>query len=190
MSKARGPTYIVKFRRRRTHITDYRKRLNMLKSKLPRLVVRRSNKNIICQIIEFDSKGDKTVFSAHTRELKAFGWLPKVNTPTAYLVGLLLAKKTKSKINKVILDIGRYTASKNNIAFSVAKALIDSGIECPMNQEMIDSARISGTHISNYAKSLDGEKFKNLFGDYLANNIDPRNLPDLFESVKEKIMKG
>jgi len=54
---ATGPTYLVKFRRRRKNITDYRKRLKLLKSKKPRLVVRRFLNNIIAQITLYNEKG-------------------------------------------------------------------------------------------------------------------------------------
>ena len=41
---AKGKRYSVKFRRRREGKTNYKKRLAFVKSDLPRLVVRRSNK--------------------------------------------------------------------------------------------------------------------------------------------------
>ena len=44
---ATGPRYAVKFRRRREGKTDYKKRLNLLKSELPRFIVRISNKYIL-----------------------------------------------------------------------------------------------------------------------------------------------
>ena len=43
MGKATGPTYTVPFKRRRENLTNYAKRLALLKSMKPRMVVRKSN---------------------------------------------------------------------------------------------------------------------------------------------------
>ncbi|MBT3583115.1 50S ribosomal protein L18, partial [Candidatus Woesearchaeota archaeon] len=47
---ASGPRYTVKFRRRRAGKTNYHNRLALLLSRKPRLVIRKTNKYIICQI--------------------------------------------------------------------------------------------------------------------------------------------
>ena len=49
--------YTVQFRRKREGATNYRKRLKILASNKPRLVVRKSLKNIHASIIEYDKKG-------------------------------------------------------------------------------------------------------------------------------------
>ena len=69
-----SPTFKMPFRRRREGKTNYKKRLKLLLSKKPRLVVRKSLKYIRAQIVEFDKKGDKTLASAFSRELKKLGW--------------------------------------------------------------------------------------------------------------------
>jgi len=96
---ATGPTYLVKFRRRRKNITDYGKRLKLLKSKKPRLVVRRFLNNIIAQITLYNEKGDKTLLTIHSKILeKKYGWKGhRGNLPTAYLVGLLAGLEAKKK---------------------------------------------------------------------------------------------
>ena len=81
MSKAFGPLYNVHFRRRREGKTDYAKRLSLLKSGKPRLVVRRTNTSIVVQVIEFGEKGDKTIVSVTSKALNAFGFTGKNNTP-------------------------------------------------------------------------------------------------------------
>jgi len=63
----------LQHRRRREGRTDYHARLSLLKSGKPRLVVRKSLKNITCQIIGFAQIGDATLVSADSRELKSFG---------------------------------------------------------------------------------------------------------------------
>src|SRR3989344_6735019 len=91
-------TYTVPLRRKREGKTNYRKRLRMLLSNKLRLVVRRSLNNISAQIIEYRQNGDRVVACAHSMELKKFGWKTDGgNTPSAYLVGLLLGKKAKEK---------------------------------------------------------------------------------------------
>ncbi|MCX8166617.1 MAG: 50S ribosomal protein L18 [Candidatus Micrarchaeota archaeon] len=196
MGKATGPKYSVSFRRRRENITDYRARVNLLKSGLPRLVVRKSNKYLLAQIYELSEQGDRVLAQVSAKDLKKYAWLPKCNTPTAYLLGLLLAKKVKTlkgqgeKIDKVILDIGRYTSSKNSNLFAVAKALKDSGIECPLAQEQISDDRIKGVHIAKYAETLDDSTFKSRFSEYLKNQIDVKRLPELFDQVKLKILES
>ena len=52
-------------RRRREHKTNYTKRLILLKGKVPRLVVRKTNKYIILQIIESSHAQDKVSYSVN-----------------------------------------------------------------------------------------------------------------------------
>ena len=59
---ATGPRYKVPFRRRREGRTDYRHRAALLRGKLPRAVVRKSNRNITVQLVTYDDKGDKDDF--------------------------------------------------------------------------------------------------------------------------------
>ena len=49
-----GPRYKVPFRRRREAKTNYRHRLKLLKSGLPRAVVRKSLKHTTVQFIKYD----------------------------------------------------------------------------------------------------------------------------------------
>ena len=57
------------FSRRRKGITNYRKRLALLKSGIPRAVVRFSNAKITVQIIDFAKEGDKVLASASSTVL-------------------------------------------------------------------------------------------------------------------------
>ena len=68
-----SPTYKMQFKRRKEGKTDYQNRLKMLKSGRPRLVVRKSLRYITAQVIEFTPKGDKTLVSATSKELKKLG---------------------------------------------------------------------------------------------------------------------
>ena len=59
-------------RRRIENKTDYRKRLILLKGKVPRFIVRKTNKYIILQIITSKSAQDKVAYSINTKELLKF----------------------------------------------------------------------------------------------------------------------
>lgn len=61
---ATGPRYRVAFRRRREGKTDYRQRQRLLRSRIPRAVVRMSSKNTYIQFIAYDEIGDKVLASA------------------------------------------------------------------------------------------------------------------------------
>jgi len=193
---ATGPTYIVKFRRRRKNITDYRKRLKLLKSKKPRLVVRRFLNNIITQITLYNEKGDKTLLTIHSKILeKKYGWKGhRGNLPTAYLVGLLAGLEAKKKgIEEAILDIGRFRSTKGNALYAALKGVIDAGLNIPYNEEILPPEdRIKGEHIKNYAlmlKEKEPEKYNKQFSRYLKNGLEPEKIVEHFEEVKNKILK-
>ena len=54
-----GPRRVLAFKRRRTGRTNYRRRMKLLLSGIPRIVIRPTNKNLIVQIIEYDFKDYK-----------------------------------------------------------------------------------------------------------------------------------
>ena len=105
---AQGPTYRVKFRRRREGKTNYYRRRRLLQSRRPRLVVRKTNTTTIVQIVNASVVGDSTVASAISTELSNHGWVAGTgNIPSAYLTGLLAGLRAKSRGVKVaILDVG------------------------------------------------------------------------------------
>jgi large subunit ribosomal protein L18 len=169
-----SPTYKMPFKRRRLFKTDYRKRLRLLLSKKPRLVVRKSLKYITAQIIEFSEKGDKTLVGVTSKELKKLGWnFACDNLPAAYLTGLLVGKKALGKgVQEAILDSGLYPSTKGSRIYAVVKGAIDAGLKVPVSEEVLPSEeRIYGKHIASYK-----EKFK--------------NLPEEFEKIKQKILGG
>lgn len=166
-----SPRYKMPFRRRREGKTNYKKRLKLLLSGKPRLVVRKSLKYIRAQIIVFDEKGDRTLAAASSRELKKLGWkFACDNLPAAYLTGLIIGKKALKKgIEKAILDMGLYPSTKGSRIYAVVKGAIDAGLKVPCSEEVLPSEeRIRGEHIANFL-----EKFK--------------DIPQEFEKMKEKI---
>ena len=69
-----GPHQRVPFRRRREGRTDYRRRLNLLRSGIARAVVRKTNMSMVVQVVEYTEGGDRVVASAVGRDLKKLGW--------------------------------------------------------------------------------------------------------------------
>lgn len=192
---AKGPSYSVPFRRRREGKTDYRLRKKLIVSKMPRLVVRKTGRNIIAQLIRATVIGDIVIASAHSHELrKKYGWLGSLNNlPAAYLTGLLCGLRAAAKgVEKAILDIGLHTPSKGAGVFATMKGFIDAGVEVPHDEDILpDESRIRGEHIAEYAEILeseDREKYSRMFSEYLARNMPPQKLPEHFEMVKEKIL--
>jgi len=98
--------YQVKYKRRRQGKTDYyaRKRLitqakNKYGAPKYRLVVRFTNKDIICQIVSSEVSGDRVFSAAYAHELKAYGITHGLtNWASAYATGLLLARRTLKKL--------------------------------------------------------------------------------------------
>ena len=140
-------------RRHREGKTNYQKRLRMVSSSLPRMIVRKSLKNVLAQLIEYTPSGDKVMITASTKELeKNYGWKQaKRNTPAAYLTGYILGKKAQKKnIKKAICDTGLHTMSKGSILFSCLKGAVDAGLDVPHSDDLFPSQdRIDGKHLKN-----------------------------------------
>jgi large subunit ribosomal protein L5e len=93
--------YQVKYRRRREGKTDYRARRklviqakNKYNSPKYRLIVRFTNRDIICQIAYATLKGDIIMTAAYARELQRYGLETGLtNYAAAYATGLLLARR-------------------------------------------------------------------------------------------------
>jgi len=152
MIMPRGKTHIVPHRRRREGKTDYRLRLSLLKSGKPRLVVRKSSKNIVCQIVQYDKGGDKVAASADSRNLKKYGWNGHCgNLPAAYLTGLLCGTNAKKAgVKDAIFDIGLYASVKGSRLYAALKGAVDSGLSIPHSEEALPKQeRIEGRHTAS-----------------------------------------
>ena len=62
---------VFRYNRRIRGQTDYKQRLRLLKSGVTRAVVRRSNNNMLVQLVEYGNNGDKVIAYAKSNELKA-----------------------------------------------------------------------------------------------------------------------
>jgi len=105
-TKAYFKRFQVKFKRRREGKTDYyaRKRLilqdkNKYNSPKYRLVVRKTNTDIICQIAFATIRCDQIMAAAYSHELTRYGVKAGLkNYAAAYATGLLVARRVLAKI--------------------------------------------------------------------------------------------
>ncbi len=120
-------------RRRLQKKTDYKSRLALLKSGLPRLVIRKTNRYIIAQIVESEIAQDKVLAYTNSKSLLQNGWPNESlgslkNIQAAYLTGLLLGKSLKEKPKEIILDIGMHRNIQKARLYAVLKGALDSGL--------------------------------------------------------------
>jgi len=178
-------------RRRREGLTDYRKRLKLVKSGLPRLVIRKTNRYIIVQVIKSKMGGDETLITVTSKKLAEYGWKASFkNTPAAYLTGLLAGMLAKKKgVEKAIVDIGLHRAVKGSKVFAAVKGFIDAGLEVPAGEEIFpDEDRIKGIPIKEYYKSLKESGAETIQFSKSDEQVY-MNLDNHFSQVKERILK-
>ncbi|NUN11328.1 50S ribosomal protein L18 [Candidatus Micrarchaeota archaeon] len=158
--KATGPLYAVHFKRRREVKTDYSKRLALLKSGKPRLIVRKTNKYIITQFALFNEKGDAVSITTSSKELSKYGFDGKTNTPSGYLTGFLTGKKAlNAGVKEFVLDVGLNPITKGNVLFAVLKGAIDAGLKANYSEDVLPSEdRMSGKHLKIEAKFAEAKK--------------------------------
>ncbi|CAF4052453.1 unnamed protein product, partial [Rotaria magnacalcarata] len=166
-NKAYFKRYQVKSKRRRQGKTDFYARHALIhqdknKYNTPkyRLIVRFTNKDIICQIAYARIEGDYVVASAYAHELPRYGVkLGLTNYAAAYCTGLLLARRTlqKYKLDDVYkgataitgaafeneavegqkrpfrcyLDVGLARTTTGAKVFGALKGAVDGGLDIP-----------------------------------------------------------
>lgn len=187
-----GPTYRVKFRRRREGKTNYYRRRRLLLSRKPRLVVRKTNTTTIVQLVNSDIVGDFTMATATSKELGAFGWQAATgNTPAAYLTGLLAGLRAKSMgIESAILDIGLHPPVNGSKIYAALRGALDAGMEVPHNPEVLpDENRITGVHIVEaYKHFKEAKNGSHMFSELEQNKVKIAGIPKQFEAVKKTLL--
>lgn len=189
---AKNQNYTVVYKRKRNGKTDYKNRLKLVMSNKPRVVIRKSNKHVLLQVIEYKKEGDTVLVSAHSRELAKLGWKCGTgNISSAYLIGMVLGKKMKSKnISEAVVDLGLQTSAKKGVLYSAVKGICDVSVSVPCSKEVFpDEKRIKGEHIAKYAVDLKKNKelFEKRFAKYLKQGLDPEKIPEHFDVVKKGI---
>ncbi len=175
----------VKFKRRNEALTNYKKRLALVKSELARVVVRKSNSRIIGQVVSYTEQGDMVKVSVDSSKLKKYGWPSRANRSTAYLTGMLLAKEAKKLGNhEYILDIGLSASVSGSVPFVFAKGCVDNGLKLKGTFN-IDPKVYDGSQTAKFAQEKQGSK--NQFSLYAKNNVKVSELPSLFGKVAAQI---
>ena len=185
---AQGPTYRVKFRRRREGKTNYYRRRRLLLSRRSRLVVRKTNTNTIVQIVNASVVGDSTVASAISSELGDHGWTAGTgNIPAAYLTGFLVGLRAKSRgVKEAILDVGLNPPVKGSRVYAALKGAVDAGLDVPHNPEILpDESRVTGEHIVASYNHF-GDK-SNMFSELGKKKTTITTIPKKVKTVKKAL---
>jgi len=166
-NKAYYKRFQVKYRRRREGKTDYQARRQLIcqdknkyNSPKYRLVVRLTNRDIICQIVVSKINGDYVLTAAYSHELQRFGLtVGLTNYAAAYCTGLLIGRRHLTKLGLstryvgkenvdgsdfnvealpdgprpflAILDIGLYRTTTGARIFAAMKGAVDAGMNVP-----------------------------------------------------------
>ncbi len=129
-------------RRRLEARTDYRTRLNLLKSGKTRLVIRKTNRYIIAQLVSADNAQDKVLVSVTSKDLLSKGLDADLSgslksKAAAYLTGYMLAKTSKGKVKEAILDLGMNRNIHKSRLYAVVGGAIEGGLEIAHSKEAI-----------------------------------------------------
>jgi large subunit ribosomal protein L18 len=191
---ASSARYTVAFRRKREGRTNYARRLGLLQSGKPRLIIRKKVGNISAQIAQYDPDGDKILVSVDARQLEKFGLtVINSNVPVAYLTGLLAAKEAMAhKIKEVVVDLGLQKITDKSKIYALIKGAKEGGLDVHAAQEVLpDADRVNGKHIEKYAALLKSDKdaYARQFSQYLKANVDPTTISQLYAKVKSAISK-
>ncbi|KFM66007.1 60S ribosomal protein L5-A, partial [Stegodyphus mimosarum] len=166
-NKAYFKRFQVKFRRRREGRTDYYARVRLVvqdknKYSTPkyRMIVRFTNRDIICQIAYARIEGDSIVCAAYAHELPRYGIkVGLTNYAAAYCTGLLLARRLLKKFKmdsiyegvvvangedftvediegqpgafRCYLDVGLARTTTGARVFGAMKGAVDGGLDIP-----------------------------------------------------------
>ncbi|MFX1261216.1 MAG: 50S ribosomal protein L18 [Promethearchaeota archaeon] len=190
---AHGPTYKVKFRRRREGRTNYYRRKKLLQSKGSRLVVRKTNNRVIVQVIDAKVIGDNTIASAISSELGGFGWSAGVaNLPAAYLTGFLAGLRAKARgVDTAIMDVGLHPPIRGSKLYAALKGAVDAGLEVPHDPEVLpDESRTSGEHIVQaYEYVTEKKKDSQHFGIIGKKKTNITTIPKQFDKAKKAMLE-
>jgi len=132
-NKAYFKRYQVKYRRRREGKTDFQARKKMTiqaknKYNTPkyRLVVRFTNRDVICQIAYAKLKGDVVMTAAYSHELPHYGLeVGLTNYAAAYATGLLLARRHLQKLGMDKKFVGREEVTGEDWSYKARKDLTE-----------------------------------------------------------------
>merc|ERR1712002_216361 len=135
-NKAYFKRYQVKYKRRREGVTDYhaRKKLvvqdkNKYNTPKYRMIVRITNKDIICQIAYARLVGDVVIAAAYSHELPRYGVsVGLTNYAAAYCTGLLLSRRLLNKFGLDKIYVGQIEVDGEDDQPGAFRAFLDTGL--------------------------------------------------------------
>jgi len=215
----------VKFRRRREGKTDYqaRRRLvvqdkNKYNSPKFRLVVRCTNKDVICQVVQAKMVGDFTLCAAYSHELPRYGVkVGLTNYAACYATGLLCARRLLKTMKMdedyegqtevdgemfqveqegearpftCLLDVGLVRTTTGAKVFGALKGAADGGLNIPHSEKRFPGYDREG-------KDFDAETHKKyIFGGHVTEYMelleeeDPERYQSQFAKYIENDIEG
>ena len=215
----------VKYRRRREGKTDYQARRRMTiqdknKYNAPkyRFVIRTTNKDVICQVIQPKIIGDHCICAAYSHELPKYGIeVGLTNYAACYATGLLCARRLLDKLGLAdayegcdepdgemfmvehedgprpftcVLDVGLIRTTTGNRVFGALKGAVDGGLAIPHSEKRFPGYDRDG-------KEYDAETHKKyIFGGHVAEYMelleeeDPERYQSQFSAYIEKEIEG
>ncbi|XP_052092229.1 60S ribosomal protein L5-like [Mytilus californianus] len=204
-NKAYFKRFQVKYRRRQEGRTDYyaRKRLiiqekNKYNTPKYRMIVRFTNKDIICQIAYARIEGDYIICAAYAHELPRYGVkVGLTNYAAAYCTGLLLARRLLKQLKldeiyqgqkeidgdefsnedvdgqpgafRCYLDVGLFRTTTGARVFGAMKGAVDGGLDIP--------------HSNKRFPGYDGSEFK---ADVHKDHIFGKHVSDYMKQLEEE----
>jgi len=143
----------VKLRRKKNK-TDYLKRLNLLKGKIPRIVFRKTNNYVISQYVRSREAQDSIEIEVNSKRLLTLGWPEKFkgslkSIPASYFTGYLMGSLIKkNKKEKPIVDFGMIRTLHKTKVYAFLKGLKDSGVEIECEKEFFpEEEKIKGKNL-------------------------------------------
>ncbi|HIG98060.1 TPA: 50S ribosomal protein L18 [Candidatus Woesearchaeota archaeon] len=159
----------VPFARKLSGRTNYKRRLALIKSGMPRIVVRKTLTRIILQVVDFDTAGDRVRVTITSDVLKKLGWKHSCkNIPAAYLAGMLAGKAAvAANIVRAVPDLGFQTVTRGGKVFAALLGARDAGLDVPVSVEITKQREaISGARIAAYATARHMSATAGIEGDF------------------------
>ncbi|MGM5479996.1 MAG: 50S ribosomal protein L18 [Nanobdellota archaeon] len=175
----------VKYRRKREGRTYYKRRLGLLKSGKPRLVIRRTNSGVIVQIASYHPDGDKIMTTFHSRNISSYGWKYSTKSiPACYLAGMVVGASIKNSVSELVPDIGLQSSASGTRLYAVIKGVIDAGVKVDCSPSAFpDDKRIKGEHLAD-----NKEFISSMATGYKKKGLSVEEIPSTVETIKKKIL--
>ncbi|CAO2633485.1 60S ribosomal protein L5 [Lemmus lemmus] len=178
------------------------------------MIVRVTNRDIICQIAYARIEGDMIVCAAYAHELPKYGVkVGLTNYAAAYCTGLLLARRLLNRfgMDKIYegqvevtgpgaftcyLDAGLARTTTGNKVFGALKGAVDGGLSIPHSTKRfpeVHRKHIMGQNVADYMRYLmeeDEDAYKKQFSQYIKNNVTPDMMEEMYKKAHAAIREN